>query len=168
MRFDTADYAWGHLTLGSDDTDEIFKWLEEFVPGEYDIVKHKNKRSTRANAYLWHLCEEIARATGQTKLSVYQAEIKEVGVYDQLVMSVDAFGEFSSAVSGLGLGYFCEIVDAEPDGMLLINYYKGSSLYDSAQFSRLLDNTIQDAKAVGVEVLSERELSLLKEGREQA
>ena len=165
MQINTADYAFGHLSLGSDDYAEIMSWLEDFVPGEFDIVKHKKKRSVTANAYLWHLCEEIAKATGETKIHVYQQEIKQVGVFEQLLMEPKAIPEFSDAVSQFGIGYFIEIVDADPKtGMILVNYYKGSSSYDTAQFSRLLDNVIQDARAVGVETLTDRELSLIKDG----
>lgn len=39
--------------------------------------------------------------------------------------------------------------------------YHGSSVYDTKQMSRLIDNLIQDAKAVGLETMSERERSLL-------
>jgi len=165
MQINTADYAFGHLSLGSDDYAEIMSWLEDFVPGEFDIVKHKKKRSVTANAYLWHLCEEIAKATGQTKIHVYRNAIKAVGVFDQLLMSPEAVPEFNSAVGQFGIGYFVEIVDADPKtGMILVNYYKGSSEYTSKEFSRLVDFVVEDCRALGIETLTDRELSLVKQG----
>ncbi len=165
MQINDAGYAFGHLYLGSDDYDEIVKWLEDFTPGEFDIVKHKKKRSVTANAYLWHLCEEIAKKTSQTKIHVYQQEIKQVGVFEQLLMSPKAIPEFSDAVGQFGIGYFIEIVDSDPKtGMILVNYYKGSSEYNTEQFSRLVDAVVQDAKALGIETLTDRELSLVKQG----
>ena len=114
MQINTADYSLGHLSLGSDDYDEVVKWLDNFVPGDYDITKHKNKRSLAANKYLWHLCEQIAKATGQTKVHVYQNAVKSVGVFDQFLMSPEAIPEFSDAISKYGIGYFLEIVDSGP------------------------------------------------------
>ena len=163
MRIDTADYAFGHLTLGSDDYDEVMKWLDQFEPGEWDIKKHRQKRSVSANAYLWHLCEEIAKATGDTKVSVYRRAIREVGVYEPIKLDPKVVAEFNTAISSFGIGYFVEVVDAEPDGMILVNYYKGSSEYDSKQFSRLVDSLVEDAKALGIETLTEKDLSRLKE-----
>ena len=151
MRIDSADYQMGTLLLNSDDADDIIRWLDDFVPGEYDIVKHRNKRSLSANAYLWHLCEEIAKRTGTTKIQVYRNAIKSVGVYEQLKMEPKAMVEFASAVAAFGIGYIVEPVDAEGD-MVLVNYYKGSSEYDSKEFARLVDFVVDDAVELGVPV----------------
>lgn len=163
MRIDGAEYSYGELMLATEDMDEVVKWLDSFVPGDYDIVKHRKKRSLSANAYLWHLCEEIAKATGQTKVHVYQRAIRDVGVYEPIKLDPKVFVEFNEAVGQFGIGYFIELVDSEPDGMLLCNYYKGSSEYDSAQFSRLVDSLVEDAKALGIETLTEKDLSRLKD-----
>lgn len=163
MRIDGAEYSYGELMLATEDTDEVIKWLDQFTPGNWDILRHRNKRSASANAYLWHLCEEIAKRTGQTKVHVYQRAIREVGVFDQFKMDPRAVPEFNSAVGLNGIGYFVEIVDGEPDGTVLINYYKGSSEYDSKQFSRLVDFIVEDAKALDIETLTEKDLSRLKD-----
>jgi hypothetical protein len=44
-----------------------------------------------------------------------------------------------------------------------LKLYRGSSEYDSATFSRLLELVMQDCRQIGIEVLSEREKSLLLE-----
>ena len=38
----------------------------------------------------------------------------------------------------------------------------GSSTYDTAQMSRLIDNIVQDCKAVGIETLTPSELAKLE------
>ena len=43
-------------------------------------------------------------------------------------------------------------------------FYRGSSVYDNAQMSRLIENIVQDCKAVGIETLTPSELERLKEG----
>ena len=45
-----------------------------------------------------------------------------------------------------------------------LKLYRGSSEYDAATFSRLLDLVLQDCRQLGIETLSEREKSLLLEG----
>ena len=45
---------------------------------------------------------------------------------------------------------------------MLFLYY-GSSTYDSKQMARLIDNIVQDCKAVGVETATPQELARLKE-----
>ena len=44
-----------------------------------------------------------------------------------------------------------------------LKLYRGSSEYDTAQFSRLLELVIQDCRQLGIETMSERERSLLLE-----
>lgn len=41
--------------------------------------------------------------------------------------------------------------------------YHGSSTYDTAQMSRLIDNIVQDCKALGIETMTPDKLSILKE-----
>ena len=63
-----------------------------------------------------------------------------------------------------GLGWFAERLDhGSTEGFVLVNFYYGSSAYNTKQMSRLIDNLVQDCKAVGVETLTPAELALLKE-----
>ena len=72
--------------------------------------------------------------------------------------------EFQRIWKGHGTGWFAEIVDdSKIPGYKLVFAYHGSSTYDTAQMSRLIESLIQDAQAVGIETLSEREKSLLLE-----
>ena len=42
--------------------------------------------------------------------------------------------------------------------------FHGSSTYDTAQMSKLIDNIVSDCKALGIETLTPDKLDLLKEG----
>lgn len=55
------------------------------------------------------------------------------------------------------------ISKAMPDCVSVCAYY-GSSTYDTAQMSRLIDLVVQECRQQDIETLTERELSLLKEG----
>lgn len=143
---------------------EVRRLAYNFKPGEYELKKTKKKRSLDANAYCWKLATDIAEAVHLTKEEVYRRNIREVGVYTPLPIKAEAVDEFKRVWSAHGTGWFVEVIDdSKIEGYKLLFAYHGSSVYDTAQMSRLIDSLIQDAKAVGVETLSEREKSLLLE-----
>lgn len=129
---------------------------------ELTVKKYRQKRSLDANAMMWHFCEEIAKVTGTTKEDVYRQEIREVGVYTPLPIRNDAVDEFQEIWSSHGVGWIAEVVDdSKLEGYKLVFAYHGSSQYDTKQMSRLIDNIMQDAKALGIDTLSEQERSVL-------
>ena len=141
------------------------RFLYNFKPGEYDIVKAKKKRSLDANAYLWALIGKISAAVGIPSDEVYRHAIREAGEYTPLPIRSDAIDEFSRIWSAHGTGWFVDILDdSKLAGYKLVRAYNGSSTYDTKQMSRLIDYVVQDAKALGIETLTDRELSLIKEG----
>ena len=45
----------------------------------------------------------------------------------------------------------------------MVFLYSGSSEFDTAQMSRLIDNIVQDAKALGIETMPPKDLDALLE-----
>lgn len=130
----------------------------------FTVAEYRKKRSLDANALCWKLCTEIAKVSGVTKEDVYRENIRQVGEFIPLPIREDAVGKFQEAWSQKGIGWFVDIVDdSKLENYKKVFAYYGSSTYSVADMSRLLDNIIQDAKAVGVKVLSQRELSLIME-----
>ena len=163
MRRSAARYAGGQLILDTLDTDAR-KLAYNFKPGEYQLVKAKKPRSLDANAYCWALCTEIAKAVGETKEEVYRRNIKEAGEYTPLPIRENAVDEFKRIWAGHGVGWFVEVVDdSKLPGFKLCFAYQGSSVYTVEQMTRLIESLIQDAQAVGVDTISDREKSLLLE-----
>lgn len=133
-----------------------------FKPGEYEIKRTTKKRSLNANAYCWELCTMISEAVGIPKEEVYKRSIKDVGAYTPLPIKADAVDNFCEIWQHKGVGWFAEVIDdSKIEGYKLVFAYHGSSTYDVQEMSRLIDNLIQDAQAVGVDVLSEAERALL-------
>jgi len=129
---------------------------------DFSIKKFRYKRSLDANAMMWSLCEQIARKIGSTKEEVYKHHIKEVGIYTPLPIKENAVEAFSDIWSTHGTGWFVEVVDnSKLPGYKLVFAYAGSSTYDTKEMSRLIDNVVQDAKSIGIDVMSEEERSLL-------
>lgn len=129
---------------------------------DFSIKKFRYKRSLDANAMMWSLCEQIARKIGSTKEEVYKHHIKEVGIYTPLPIKENAVEAFSDIWSTHGTGWFVEVVDnSKLPGYKLVFAYAGSSTYDTKEMSRLIDSVVQDAKSIGIDVMSEEERSLL-------
>ena len=60
-----------------------------------------------------------------------------------------------------GLGWQSDVTASKiPDCVNVILYY-GSSVFSSSTMSRLIDNLIQDAKAVGIETMAPDKLAAL-------
>ena len=169
MRIKEAKWEDGWLMLKTADVDArhfAYKFKGE---GEYELKPKKELRSLDANAYMWVLCEKIAKAVGITKTEVYRDAIKAVGEYTPLPIKEPAVDEFKRLWAGRGLGWFVEVVDdSKLPGYKLCFAYYGSSVYSRRQLSRVIDNLIQDAKAVGVETMPPEQLeSLMRQWEER-
>jgi len=143
---------------------EAAKFCYRFRPGEYEITPAKKKRSLDANSYLWKLCTEISGAVGVTKEEVYRNAIQQGNEYIQLDLTGAEAEELARTWPMRGTGWFTEIVDySDRPGRKMVFAYKGSSVYDTRQMAALIDRVVQDCKALDIETLGERELSLLKD-----
>lgn len=61
-------------------------------------------------------------------------------------------------------GRLIETRESKLPGCTTVLAYYGSSDFDAREMSRLIDNCIQDCRAVGIETLPPDKLALLKEG----
>ncbi len=146
--------------------ENIGAMFDELHGADIDVTvkKYREKRSLDANAMCWKICTDIANAIGSTKEDVYREAIRTVGVYTPLPIKANAVDEFQRNWESRGNGWVLEVIDdSKLSGYKLCFAYFGSSTYNTAEMSRLIDNLIDEAKNVGVEVISERERSLLIE-----
>lgn len=156
MRISSVRIAGDELCLKSPDYSEIRRFAYQFKEGEYQIERKKKKRSTDANALCWKLCTEIANVLRTDKESVYLEMLKRYGQSDivSVVSTVNVKGYFK---------YYDEFGRGTVNRKEFTHYkvYKGSSEYDTREMSILLDGILDEAKALDIEVISEREKSLL-------
>lgn len=133
--------------------------------GLYDckVFPHRKRRSLDANAYYWKLCGELAKAIHETPQNIYRRHISEIGNYEILCMESLAVADFSRRWCSDHIGRFCETRESKLPGCTTVLAYYGSSDFDSGEMSKLIDNCIQDCKAVGVETLPPDKIQLLKE-----
>ena len=158
MQIDTVRIAGDELIIKSPDYADIRRFAYKFKAGNYEIERKRKKRSNDANALCWKLCTEIANVLRAEKESIYVDMLKRYGQSDivSVLSSVNVKGYFK---------YYDEFGKGTANGKEFTHYkvYKGSSEYDTKEMSILLDGIIDDAKALDIEVISEREKSLLLE-----
>ena len=129
------------------------------VPVEITIKKAQKHRSMEANRYAWVLIDQIAARKHLKKTEVYRLAIREIGgVSREMLMKTEAVPMFTRIWENQGLGNQVEVVDTEEEtGWTSLRVYFGSSTYDAAQMSALLDSLIQDAEALGIPTITPKE-----------
>ena len=163
MRIEEVRVAGQELILKSPDLAEIRRFAYKFKAGNYEIERKRKKRSLDANALCWKLCTEIANVLRADKDSIYVDMLKRYGQSDMVSMlsTINPKRHFKY-YEVLGKGFL--------KGKEYTHYKAvvGSSEYDTREMSIFLDGIIEEAKALDIEVISEREKSLLLEEWENA
>ena len=132
-----------------------------------DIGYFKEKKSKDANSGFWLMCDRIAKKLGNTKDNIYVEMVKKYGVFDDVILTVEAFNVYekrhndSSSVN-FSKGYsLCDVVETYAkggQGWVKVRSYPGTSVYSKDDFKPLLDGVIEDAKELGIPFFSREEL----------
>lgn len=130
-------------------------------PYMISIDRQKRKRSLNANNYMWQLCQKIGEKIGATKETVYRKNIREVGSFETVELISAGAARFIRSWEANGLGWLAEPISERGGYMTVIAYY-GSSSYDTAEMSRLVEAVVEEAKTLGVETMTPLELDRLK------
>ena len=127
---------------------------------EVEVKKHNPKRSKDANSFCWALCTDIGRSIRPPvpKEEVYRKAIRDVGEYEILPIREDAVETFQSRWSAHGTGWFAEVVDnSKLKGYKKVFAYYGSSTYNTASMSRLIDYLVDEAEQLGLPIPARKE-----------
>lgn len=133
---------------------------------KYDlrIEKRRKKRSLDSNAYLWVLCDKIAKELNSTSEEIYQDIIQRYGVSEIIPIKAEACKAFMQKWCSQGLGNIADDLGAcrNTPGYRNIKIYFGSSTYDSKEMSVLIDGIVYEAKELGIETMTPEEIEKLK------
>lgn len=147
----------------NEDVRDIYaEWENEVL--EVTIKEYKPKRSKDANAYFWELCSKLSAKLQIPKEEIYRNLIKGVG--DNMLVGcfkTEEIPKIQKDWQGKGLGWVTEVFESKIKGCTNILLYEGSSAYDTAQMSRLIDLCITECKQQGIETLPPDELKRLVE-----
>lgn len=154
------------ITLAINEKNDLlqgFDDLKDFEKLSIEIKRFRAKRSLDANAYAWVLIDKIAENQGVSKVEVYRETIRNIGGNSYIVCAED------KAVKGLckewsrnGIGWITDTFPSKIDNCTNVILYYGSSEYDTKQMSLLIDNLIQDCKALGIQVETPEQIAKMK------
>lgn len=126
-----------------------------------EIKRHRERRSRDANAYFWELCGKLAAVIGVHKDELYRDLVRGIGDNFRLVDVARGDEDmFQRLWQSRGLGWVCEQAGEKGDKVTLCCYY-GSSYYDTAQMSRLIDLAVQECREQGIDTMQPDKLAAL-------
>ena len=155
------------ITFEVNEYRDAVKMAQEFasVPVSIKVTKKKKKRSLDSNAYFWILVDKLSQRLNLPKEDIYRNAIKNISGASEIVcVKNEAVEKLCSGWNRNGLGWQTETMPSKIEGCTNVVLYYGSSTFDQSQMTRLIDNIIQDCKAVGIETLTPNELARLLEG----
>lgn len=128
-----------------------------------EIKKYRKNRSLDANAYMWVLISKLEEKISISKDIIYKDAIRNIGVYEVIPVKNEAVERFIEAWTKNGLGWVCETTKSKLEGYTNILAYYGSSTYNTAEMSRLIDFVVQECKQLNIETMTPEQLNILKE-----
>ena len=148
------------FTVSASEKADLMQGYDDLKDVELLTIEAKpfrKKRSLNANAYAWKLITEIADAVRASKDEIYLQMLKRYGQ-----------SELISVLSNIQIGYYVKYYEqageSKLNGKTFTHYrvYKGSSEYDSKEMAHFIDCVVQEAKELGIETLTPRELERMK------
>lgn len=140
-----------------------FDDLKDLEKISIELKPYRERRSLDANAYCWVLVDKIAERLNVPKEEVYREAIRNIGGNSEIVcVRREAVKKLRHCWERNGLGWQTDILYSKIEGCVNVILYYGSSVYDTAQMSRLLDNIIEDAKALGIQTETPAKIAEMK------
>lgn len=146
---------------------ELASYIDSLDEGrEYrlEVKEYKEKRSLNANAYCWKLLDLLAEKLRVGKTDLYRSYVREIGGNSYLVCCTNsAVDDLCRDWATKGLGWLADTEPSKLEGCTNVRLYYGSSVYDTAQMSRLIELVVQDCKENNIPTWDEDELQRLCE-----
>ena len=128
-----------------------------------EVKPFRHRRSLDANAYAWVLMDKLSAKLGVSKEAIYREYIKHIGGNSETIcIKTGAVEKLCESWSKYGIGWQTDTMPSKLEGCTNVILYYGSSTYDSAQMSRLLDLIIQDCKEQGIQTDTPDEIARIK------
>lgn len=158
----------------NEDFQEQFMKLKD-TDLDIEIKKHRERRSLNANSYYWVLITKVAKRLRISNNRAHNIMLRRYGalevIDDQLVYlvlpDVDEAEEKALESETYHIRPTSQVKTGN-DGKLYRTYImlKGSSAYDTAEMSRLINGIVDECKEMGIETLPPDKLKALLEAWE--
>lgn len=124
------------------------------------IGKYREKRSSDANAYCWVLIGKLAEKLNIPKDEVYRNAIKQIGGnYEVVCVLNEAVDKLCNGWMKNGIGWQTDTMPSKIKGCTNVILYYGSSTYDTASMSRLINIIVDDCKEHGINTRTPDEIN---------
>ena len=125
-----------------------------------ELKPYREKRSRDANSFFWLLCGKLAAKLRIPKEDIYREYVREIGGnYYTTCFKEDEVQAACDCWSRNGLGWIYDILPSKLNGCKIALLYYGSSEYDTAQMSRLIELAVYDCKENGIETATPNEIA---------
>jgi hypothetical protein len=164
----SVDFVTGipKITLAINEKNDLLQGYDDLKDIEklsIEIKQYRARRSLDANAYCWVLIDKIAENQGVSKEEVYREAIRNIGGNSEIVcVKNNAVERLCEGWRRNGIGWQTDTMPSKIDSCTNVILYYGSSVYDSKQMSLLLENLIQDCKALGIQTETPEAIERLK------
>lgn len=159
-----SEGVWLSFLVSRQDAAEALDGMQKGKTYTVTVKEHRKGRSLDANAYFWVLAGKLAERLELPKSDIYRKYIREIGGNSETVCVMEKAAEkLKSGWEHNGLGWIAEEFPSKLDGCVNVTLYYGSSTYDTAQMSRLIDLCVTDCKDHGIETLTPLELDRMKD-----
>ena len=142
----------------------------------FSVKEYKRKRSLDANAYYWVLVTKLAKVLNLSKPHLHNLLLRRYG-QPEIVDWQMVFLVLPDSESGTRKADEAETYHIRPtsqvktgvDGKVYRTYVmlRGSSTYNTAEMSELIDGLVSECKEQGIETLPEEELKRMMQMYEQ-
>ena len=125
-----------------------------------ELKQYRVRRSLDSNAYLWVILNEMAAILHTTKDELYIEVLSRFGVFTHIVVKenvVDKVKQEWKAVRELGK------VNINGKEGVQLQVFFGSSTYDTKEMATLIDGVVQEAKDMGINTMTPREIELMNQ-----
>lgn len=161
----TIDYATGKVVLQivCNEKQSALSCYNELANEEklsIKIAKYRERRSNDANAYCWVLIGKLAEKLNIPRDEIYRDAIKQVGGnYTIVCVLDDAVDELCKGWMKNGIGWATDTMPSKIKGCTNVLLYYGSSTYDTAQMSRLINIVQESCQEQGISTKTPDEIA---------
>ena len=115
-----------------------------------------------ANAYFWALAGKLAEKTGVPVTDIYREAVRDIGGNTEIVcVRQNAVAKLCWAWRKNGMGWLADTTPSKIKGCTNVILYYGSSTYDTAQMSRLINLIVDECKEAGIETVPPQRLQAM-------
>ncbi len=130
-----------------------------------EIKKKSRKRSLDANAYMWVLIGKLGDKLRKPDNEIYRDFVRNNGVFEIIPIRQDVIDRWQQIWESKGIGWVCDDLGEcrNIKGYHNIKCFYGTSVYNTEEMSRLIDEVVHECKEQGIETATPEEIERLKQ-----